>query len=161
MSATTEDLAPMIDDARARLDSFERRAMSGNLLSRLRRYSPFHPLLIARALAIAGTLLTVFLAIAALAAPLFYRPLAVEMSRLDSALGQPLPAVLGLLVFLGFVTALGAHLAARAAGRSAPLLPHEAKHHQRLISDLKQLEAKASVKRRMTPPPGTPRLRAV
>ena len=44
----------------------------------------------------------------------------------------------------------GLHQLALAAARNAPLLPHEAKQHQRLVADVKQLESRLAIE-------GTPR----
>lgn len=158
--ATTEEVEPALDLAKTNLDDFEARTQRSELVARLRRSNPMHPTLVVRGLAMLATLGSGAVAIGCLAAPLASRDLAVSLSRLDSALGVPLPAVLGLLFVLGLTTTAAAHLAAMAAARSTPLLPHEAKAHQRLVSEVKQLEAKKAVKKRMTPPPARPRLRA-
>ncbi len=158
--AFTEELEPQLELARTKLEDFERSARASDVIARLRLSSPFHPTLLVRLLAVLATLGCVALTITTLAAPLLSRDLAILLARLDAAVGVPLPAVLGLRAFLGAITALGAHLGALAAGRSAPYLPHEARIHQRLVSDVKQLEAKQAVKKRMTPAPARPRLRA-
>ena len=72
----------------------------------------------------------------------------------------PLPLVLGVLAGCAIATALAAHLAALSSARNAPMLPHEAKVHSRLVSEVKQIEAQRAVKERMTPRPASPRLLA-
>lgn len=148
-----------IRDARDRLDAFERGTSRAELITRLRTSSPLHPFLLLRALALLATMATLAMAVAALALPLVpgLSSAAELVMPFDEATGVPLFAILAVLVVCFFVVAAGAHFAAIAAARSAPLLAHEAKAHQRLVSDLKQLEAQRAVSARLTPRPSEPR----
>lgn len=137
--------------ARDRLERFERSASPGELMARLRASSPMHPFLLFRGLAMLGAVLVM---------PFVSRDIAVQLAALDSAAGIPLPFVLGVLAGCALATMLAAHLAALSSARSAPLLPHEAKIHSRLVSEVKQIEAQRAVKERMTPRPASPRLLA-
>jgi hypothetical protein len=153
------DLDAAIRDARKRLDSFDRGATAGELLTRLRASSPLHPFLIVRSLSLLTTVFVLILALAALIVPFVSEDAAEIIARLDSASGIPLFLVLAVLVVCFFGVALGAHYAALAAARAAALLPHEAKVHQRLVSDLQQLEAQRAVSSRLTPLSAEPRTR--
>ncbi|MEZ4235918.1 MAG: hypothetical protein R3F59_07095 [Myxococcota bacterium] len=152
------DFDAEIRKAKNRLDKFERSATSGELVTRLRRYSPFHPFLVVRAFALFATMIMLVLAIAALVVPFVLSDVAVVVARLDAAAGIPMFAVFAVLVICFFFVAVGAHFVALVAARSAPMLPHEAREHQRLVSDLKQLEAQRAVMSRMTPRPSEPRM---
>lgn len=162
----TGSLVSEIDDetalkaARAKLEAFENGASAKDLIARLRHATPMHPVLLVRGLALFGAAVSGLATVGVLAAPLLSRDVAVFLLRLDEASGVPLPALLAVLGFCGLAVAIAAHLAAISLGRSAPFLPHEAKAHQRLVSEVKQLEAQRAVKERMTPPPARPRLLA-
>ncbi|MEQ1504944.1 MAG: hypothetical protein ABMB14_22115 [Myxococcota bacterium] len=159
-SIADHDFDDAIHQARNRLDAFERSASSGELVVRLRASSPLHPFLVMRALALLATLATVVLAILALALPVFNHQFAEIIGRLDDASGVPLFLVLAVLTLCFFGMALGAHFAALVSARNAPLLPHEAKVHQRLVADLQQLEAQRAVQQRLTPMSAEPRTRS-
>lgn len=153
------ELDASINKAKADLEHFEQGFSSRELLSRLRSASPLHPILVLRF----GLLtVTIFLAVAAvgsLSLPFLSNDVAEVVGQLDQSIGVPLPGVIASLVPLFFLMALGVHYLALLLARSAPLLPHEARLHQRLVSDVKQLEAQRSVQRRMTPLSATPRSR--
>jgi hypothetical protein len=152
------DFDAEIRKARVRLDKFERSASSGELVTRLRRHSPFHPFLMVRAVALFATAITLLLAVAALVVPFVTVEVAAVVARLDAASGVPLFAVFALLVICFFFVAVGAHFVALVSARNAPMLPDEARTHQRLVSDLKQLEAQRAVNSRMTPRSAEPRI---
>lgn len=149
-----------IADARAKLQRFERSATTSELLTRLRASSRLHPFLLMRSLGGLAAAFSFALALVVMLVPLLSRDLASQLALLDDASGLPLPIVLGVLGGLSLVVALFAQFAATSSARSAPLLPHEAKIHQRLVSELQQLEAQRAVKERMTPKPAQPRLLA-
>lgn len=148
-----------IRKAKSDLDRFEQSASGRELLLRLRTASPLHPWLVLRAMLLGITMLLTTAALFALALPFLHPDIAEIIGELDNAIGVPLPGIIALLVPLFFLMALGAHFLALVSARNAPLLPHEAKIHQRLVSDLKQLEAQRSVQMRMTPLSATPRSR--
>jgi len=152
------DFDAEIRKARLRLDKFERSATSGDLVTRLRQHSPFHPFLMVRAFALLATGTMLLLAIAALVMPFVSVQVAAVVARLDAAAGVPLFAVFALLVICFFFVGVGAHFVALVAARNAPMLAHEARSHQRLVSDLKQLEAQRAVMSRMTPRSAEPRI---
>ncbi len=158
--ADNQDLGSALVIARDKLEEFERDTINRGVLTRLRSNSPFHPFLLVRALALMSAALLGVAAVSVMAAPLISRDLAQQIGQIDSASPLPLPAALGLLAACGLLFALGAHLAALVAGRSAPLLPHEARIHQRLVSDVKRLEAQHAVSQRLTPGPPSPRAHA-
>jgi hypothetical protein len=147
-----------IRKAKADLDQFERGTSARELLTRLRASDPFHPWLILRASFLFLTMVLTASAIVALVLPFLHHDIAEVVGMLDAAAGVPLPGILAFLVPLFFLMALGAHFLALVAARNAPLLAHEAKTHQRLVSDVKQLEAQRSVQLRMTPMTATPRI---
>jgi hypothetical protein len=153
------DLDAQIRDARTRLDAFERSFTARELLLRLRTHSPLHPFLVMRGLMLLASALTLVLAVVALTIPFLVPDAAEVIGRLDDAAGVPLFAVLAVLVVCFFGVALGGHFAAITSARSAPLLPHEARQHQRLVSDLQQLEAQRAVNSRLTPVSAEPRTR--
>ncbi|MEQ1566795.1 MAG: hypothetical protein ABMA64_14230 [Myxococcota bacterium] len=153
------DLEAAIRDARSQLDAFERSTSAQQLLARLQSASPLHPFLLLRSLSLIGTAFLVVAMMLALTLPFLYEPAAELIARLDSASGVPLFGVLAVLVVCSFGMALGGHFAAVTAARSATLMPNEAKIHQRLVSDLQQLEAQRAVSARLTPLSAEPRSR--
>jgi hypothetical protein len=156
---TTEvDIEAAIRDAQRKLDKFERSASGASVLYRLRLASPLHPFLVIRALGLFAAIMLVLFAGAALVGPLVSDEAAEVLAHLDGSAGLPLFAVLAVLVVCMFGVGAGAHFAAIAAGRSAPLLPHEARQHQRLVADLRQLEAQRAVQQRISPHGAEPRI---
>ena len=155
-----DDNDAALAEARARLERFERSATARELMARLRAANPMHPFLVFRSLAMLGVAGCGAAALAVLLVPLASRDVAVQLAALDQASGIPMPLVFGVLAGCALATMLAAHLAALATARGAPLLPHEARIHSRLVSDVKQIEAQRAVKERMTPRPATPRLLA-
>lgn len=151
------EIEQAIHDAQRRLDAFERSGTANELLFRLRQSSPLHPFLLMRGLGLWGAMFLVLCALAALAGPFMDEQVAHVVARLDAASGIPMFAVLAMLVLCSFSIALGGHFAALAAARGAPMLPHEAKQHQRLKADVQQLEAQRAVRERITPYGATPR----
>jgi hypothetical protein len=157
---TASSDAERLEDARRKLEEFEASGSGAELLARLRAASPLHPFLVARSL---GGMLAVACGLATLAslvAPLASRDLAERMIALQSASGIPVPAALAILTVCAVAVMVAAHVAAVAAARGAPYRPHEAKIHQRLASELRQLEAQKAVKERMTPAGSGPRVLA-
>lgn len=155
---TDENSEAALAEARSRLEHFERSTTARELMARLRASSPMHPFLLSRALALLGTVACGGGAVGVLLVPLASRDLAVRLGALDQASGIPLPLALALLAGCALATFIAAQLAALSAARNAPLLPHEARIHSRLVSDLRQIEAQRAVKERMTPGPAAPRL---
>lgn len=147
------DLRPALDAARQKLERFERRVMNRQVLVRLRAQSPLHPFLIFRFLSVVLAVVCFVATLAVMVAPLVSRELAQQVIEFDAMFRIDAPAVPALLGAGFLLFALCAHLAALVAGRSAPLLPHEARQHQRLISDVKRLEAQLAVSSRLTPSP--------
>ncbi|HHO54571.1 MAG TPA: hypothetical protein ENK18_27780 [Deltaproteobacteria bacterium] len=158
--AENQDVTVSLAQARQKLDTFERKTMNRNVLTRLRSRSPFHPFLVIRALALMLTALLSVGAITIMVAPLLSRDIAIMISQLDSATSLPLPIAVGMLAGGALLFAFGAHMAALVAGRNAPLLTQEARIHQRLVSDVKRLEAQRAVSARLTPRPPRPRVHA-
>jgi hypothetical protein len=157
--------APNIDGdplelARQRLADFEASASTSDLIARLRAASPLHPFLLVRTVAGVLTALCAIATLASLAVPLLGRDFTERLLALDAASGIPVPAAFGIVTVCATVVLFAAHFAAAAAGRSAPYRPHEAKVHQRLTSDVRQLEAQKAVKQRMTPAGAGPRVLA-
>ena len=147
--------------AQDKLDRFERKVLNQHALVRLRANAPLHPFLIFRFLSLALCAVFVAATLAVMAAPLINRDIAAQVGDLDAMFPDlPLPAAAALLAGGFLLFALCAHLAAIVAGRSAPLLPGEARTHQRLTSDVKRLEAQLAVSARLTPRPTTDRMEA-
>jgi hypothetical protein len=157
--APTDDGDPL-EHARLRLADFEASASSADLIARLRAASPLHPFLLVRTLAGVLTVVCAIATVASLAVPLLGRDLAERMLALDAASGIPVPVAIGILTVCAGVVLVAAHFAAAAAGRGAPYRPNEAKVHQRLTSEIRQLEAQKAVKERMTPVGAGPRVLA-
>lgn len=158
--AENQDVTVSLAQARQKLDTFERKTMNRNVLTRLRTRSPFHPFLVIRALALMATALLSVAAISIMVAPLLSRDIAIQIGRFDAVTFLPLPVAVGLLAGGALLFAFGAHMAALVAGRNAPLLAQEARVHQRLVSDVKRLEAQKAVSARLTPRPPRPRMHA-
>jgi hypothetical protein len=75
---------------------------------------------------------------------------AKRVNAIDTALGFPLAVALVVLAVCGLAMAVALHQLALGAARNAALLPEEAKKHQRLVADVKQLESRLAME-------GTPR----
>lgn len=156
------DLRPTLAAARDKLDRFERRVMNQQVLVRLRAHMPLHPFLLFRFLALALGVLFLVASVLVIVAPLVSREMAQRVVEFDAMFTTiPAPAVPALLGAGCLLFGLGAHLAALVAGRGAPLLAHEARQHQRLVSDVKRLEAQLAVSARLTPSPSTRRSEAL
>ncbi|MEN0062951.1 MAG: hypothetical protein AAGA48_12430 [Myxococcota bacterium] len=153
-----QDLAPQLAVARDKLEKFERQTLNRRVIERLRSTRPFHPFLLLRSLSLFSTIVFGVAAIGVMLVSLIERDFAVIVSRLEAAAVIPLPIALAMLAVCGLLFALCAHLALLVLGRSAPLLPHEARQHQRLVSDVKRLEATMAVQARLTPAPADPRV---
>jgi len=151
---STERLA----DARQRLADFEESANQSDLIARLRAADPLHPLLVVRALALIGCLVGGVATVGSLLVPWIDRGLAQQMAALEAVSGFAVPVALGLLTACAAVILISMQFAAATAGTNAPWRPHEAKIHQRLVSDLRQLEAQSSVRERLTPRGASPRI---
>lgn len=145
-----EDVQQQLRDARERLAAFEETSARENLLARLTTATPGHPLVLGRNGAILGTMALVMGAAGMLAVPVLGRDAAVRMNEFNEALGFPMPIALGVLAMCGIAMAAALHQLALGAARNAPLLPAEAKQHQRLVADVKQLESRLALE-------GTPR----
>jgi len=136
--------------AHEQLERFERDTLAAHALRRLRRHAPFHPVLVLRALSLLCAALLALATLAVLLVPVVGdRQLTETLSRLDGSL--PLPVGLALLMGCALLFALGAHLAAMVFGRSAPLLPPQARQHQHLVRDVQRLEAMRTVSGRLAP----------
>lgn len=132
-------------EAEWRLGRFERRAFQSRAVARLLRHRPFHLVLVLRAMALVASFLLALATIAVLLVPIYGSPdTTAALSRLDGG-GLPIPLGLALLFGCGLLFALCAHLAAWVFGRAAPLLPDEAREHQRLKSDVDRLRTTLSM----------------
>ena len=145
-----DDVQQSLRQARERLAAFEEEMSRQNLITRLKTSSPGHPLLLARVGAALAGFGLVLVATLVLAAPVLGREAAVAVHQVDAALGFPLPIALGVLAMCAMAMAAAAHQLALGAARNAPFLPDEAKQHQRLVADVKQLESRLALE-------GTPR----
>jgi hypothetical protein len=153
-----DDLEVEITKAKQKLDAFENGSTWRELTARLQASNRMHPFLLVRTMGVSGAMLSLTALLLVLMGSVFSRDVAEVIGSIESVVLVPMPILLGLLaVFLGVGGLLG-WIGSISAGREAPYLPHEAKVHQRLLSDVQQLEAKRSVKERMTPKPATPRL---
>lgn len=157
-AGSEQELENAISDARERLDAFDADSTAAQLLYRLRTSSPLHPFLLLRWVGLAIAFVSLVGTLGALVGPFLQRDMAELIGHLDEAAGVPMFAVLAMLVVCSFAVALGGHFASIAAGRSAPLLPDEAKRHQRLVADLQQLEAQRAVWARISPMGAEPRV---
>jgi hypothetical protein len=153
-----DDLEAEISKAKKKLADFESGASWRELTARLQASSPMSPFLLARSLGLVGAGATTLVMLVVVVGSVFSRDVAEIVNGVEEAILVPVPVVLaGLTAMLGVGALLG-WMGAVSAGRDAPYLPHEAKVHQRLMSEVQQLEAKRHVKERMTPKPATPRL---
>lgn len=153
-----QDLGPQLAVARDKLSRFERQVLNRRVIERLRHYQPFHPFLLLRTLSLFCAFMLGLGAVLVMVVSSIQREAAVFLSRIEEAAVLPIPVGLALLAGCGLLFALCAHLALLVVGRSAPLLPHEARQHQRLTSDVKRLEAQMAVAARLTPSPADPRI---
>jgi len=137
-----DDIQAALAEARQRLTDFEDDAEGSNLLTRLGRAQPGHPLLIGRTVAMLACFAFLVATAGILAVPALSRDLAGTVSRMQDAMGFPLPVALGVCTVCLAALGMALHQLALGAARNAPMLPDEAKKHQRLVADVKQLEAR-------------------
>ena len=148
-----QELAQQLEVARDKLDRFERTTINRRVIRRLRYSRPLHPLLLFRSLTLLVSGTFAVGAVAVMVASMVSRDIAVLASRIEASSMLPLPFGFGLLAIGGLLFALTAHLALLVVGRSAPLLPAEAKELQRLVSDVKRIEATMAVQARLPSAP--------
>ena len=144
--------------ARTALQQFEDNVGWRDLLARLQRASPMHPFLLFRNVSAFLFVASALGMIGLMGMSVISRDFAERINGIERVIVVPIPALLGLIAVVAFFSTILAFVGAISSGRQAPFLPHEAKVHQRLLADVQQLEAKRSVKERMTPKPATPRL---
>lgn len=153
-----DELEAQIAQAKKKLAEFENGATWRDLTARLTAQSPLSPFLVARTLGLLGAGASIVLLLLVVLGSVVSRDVAEAVNGIEEAIIVPIPVILLALAGVLGVGAVLGWMGAVSAGRDAPYLPHEAKVHQRLMSDLQQLEAKRHVKERMTPKPATPRL---
>lgn len=85
------------------------------------------------------------LALLAMAVPLMGYDYARMANEFQDALGFPVAVAFFVLALCGAAGAVAMHQLALGAARNAPLLPAEAKSHQRLVADVKQLESRMAL----------------
>lgn len=152
------DIEEELVAARKRLAEFESAGSTRDLLARLSASSPMHPFLIFRTLGVLGAMGAIGVMVLVLLGSVLSRDVAQVVGTIEEVIFLPVPVVLLLLAMMCGAGAVLGWIGAISAGRDAPFLPHEAKTHQRLVSDVQQLEARRSVKERITPKPAPPRL---
>ncbi len=145
-----DDVKSQLQEARERLAAFEEASARDHLLERLRAQTPLHPFVLARNVAAAGGFGLVALGLISMAVPLMGYDYARQAHNLQDALGFPVAIAFFVLAMCGIAGAFAMHQLALGAARNAPLLPTEAKNHQRLVADVKQLESRLALE-------GTPR----
>ncbi len=147
-----------LDAARKRLADFEESGTHSDLIARLRAAEPMHPLLVGRALATGACVGGGVASVVSLIVPLLDRGIAQQMAALEAASGFAVPVALGLVTVCAGVVLIGTQFAAAAAGSDAPWRPREARIHQALVSELRQLEAQSAVRARLSPRGASPRI---
>ncbi len=145
-----EDVRTQLQTAREKLAAFEEASNRDHLLARLRATTPAHPFLLGRTGAALGGMVLMVLGLASMAVSILSPDAARQVSAIDAALGFPLVVALFVVALCFGAMAVAAHQLALGAARNAPLLPDEAKRHQRLVADVKQLESRLALE-------GTPR----
>jgi hypothetical protein len=145
-----EDVRTQLQTARERLAAFEEASSRDHLLARLRAQSPGHPLILGRNAAAFGAMGLVLTSLVSMSLPILDIDTAKRVNAIDTALGFPLAVALVVLAVCGLAMAVALHQLALGAARNAALLPEEAKKHQRLVADVKQLESRLAME-------GTPR----
>jgi hypothetical protein len=172
------DVDRELESALKKLQSFEDDVTDEQAWARLLHQSPRHPLVWMRPVFALGAGLCVVGAAGLFLLPFIEALLPEETRRelpvdsiraLEAAAGMPLPVSLGVLGVCAALMYVMCGQAALAIGREAPLLPSEAKQHEKLADDVKRLqaqrntlaraEAAAMPKRLATPTPST-RVRA-
>jgi len=145
-----EDVRTQLQTARERLAAFEESSSRDHLLARLQATNPGHPFVLSRNVAAFGAMGLVLLALVSMSLPIIDIDIAKQVNSIDTALGFPLAVALVVLALCGLAMAVALHQLALGAARSSPLLPSEAKKHQRMVADVKQLESRLAME-------GTPR----
>jgi hypothetical protein len=162
---TPEDVDRHLSAARRALQEFEDGVDQHRLLMRLRAASPAHPVLIARFVFRAATILCVLAAIVVLVIALVNTDLARILQKFEAVMPLPeevpaLPALLGFLALMMGFAWFSATLAARALGRDSQMLPWEQKQHQKLVNEVTRLTTQRAVIERIrnTPAGARPRI---
>ncbi len=145
-----EDVRTQLQRARERLAAFEESSSRDHLLARLQAANPGHPFVVIRNIAALGAMGLVLLALLSMSLPILDIDIAKQVNSIDIALGFPLTVALVVLAVCGLAMAVALHQLALGTARSSPLLPEEAKKHQRMVADVKQLESRLAME-------GTPR----
>ena len=163
---TADDVEQQLADVRRQLDLLHGDVSRPIALSRLKDSSPFHPILLLRALFMIAVVLTLTVALLAFLVPFMAGVLDPKListiRKIEMAMGgTPLPIAFaggsGLLVIAWFAV----DRAAVAFGRGANLLPAEARERDRLNSEITRLTRQVDLINRAnnTPRPSAVRYR--
>lgn len=147
-----------LQNAKERLAAFEAKAFGENKMARFRRESPRHPLLLAMAFTLIGSVLTGGAGVVMAAAPLVSSDLARTLS--ESPALATLPVALVALGVCGALVYGALYGLATVRAANSPLLPHAQSEHNRLRSDVQRLQAQKEVAKRLTETPPPARLRS-
>lgn len=158
---TPEDIERLLEKARLELQAFEDAVDGERLLARVKRASPAHPVLLARAIFLGSGTLFLIAMIGVASLGLFHRPSALFLSGLQEKMGIPggVPAVCIILALCMFVAYTMATLAAKSIGRETPMLQWEAKEYQKLVNEVTRLTTQKAVMERIRGTPGGARPR--
>lgn len=149
--ATTE--LPTIEiqlfGAQGALESFNQSISRRDLIARLKRARPLHPTLLASrafssaaGLLMIGALVWTGMVVAGL-------PLPHPMVAMAEPGGLPAPIMMLALALCSGTLMVAAREFAALAGEHSPMLPAEARAHQRLMSDVLRLKAARAVRNRI------------
>ncbi len=146
-----------LERARERLRAFEEQHRKKHRIERLRRVSPFHPLLLGMRFTIVSGAAMLILAIGLALAPFVSRQALEMFARLPGIRFAPL-ALLALALCCALLWAVFYGLAL-AVGTRAPFLPREVREQNRLRSEVQRLTVARQVQKRLTATPAPARLR--
>ena len=147
--ADTRELKHNIKRAEERLDSLEAQVSKDDLLQRLVRESPYHPLLLGMWSGMASGVLFGLTALLTLILPMTSPEMARMVATFDLIPMIPLPLILGVLALasLGLV-GVTRHLAI-ARGKDSPMMTGEFRTQQRLEEDLQKAKKDSALWDRM------------
>jgi len=158
---TPEDVDRLLTKARDQLQAFEDAVDGKRLLARIKRASPAHPVLLARAMFLFAGILFFLLTFVVIAVVFVNTDVAKFLDELENGIGIPggIPVVCILLSLFMLFANLMTTFAAHSIGRESPMLPWEAKEHQKLVNEVTRLTTQKAVMERIRATPGGARPR--
>lgn len=149
---------PKLEEAKQRLEAFEKRVFTQNRMARLRRESPRHPWLLGMTVSLLVACASILLGAGVAIVPMVDTSLVRTFAQNPALNG--LPYGLMLLGVCGIISWAGFRGLAVLRATDSPLLPHNAAELNRLRSDVQRMRAQIDVNERLTGTPAPSRVQA-